>query len=488
MKTLLTLLFLAISWHVFGQVTAIDSLRSRIKSTSNAEQKIDLINQLAFLYTKISTEKSKEAAMDALNQSIALQFQKGIADSYNNLGVSYAIGGSYDKGLEFFLKALHIREELKDTEGSAKVINNISGIFLYQNDLQRALEYSNRALSLLRSKGDNKSAIANSLVAIGQIYENMKDTTRALNYFQQALSEFKLSRDRKKQGETLLSISNLYEKSGQHRRALDYCFQAMDLIDIRSDYLLSADLFVTIAKLYSNINNDPTALHYFHLSLAAADSCKSLNAQMNANQQLSEFFQKKKQYDSALFYYQRLVTLHKETFSHEMASQLALVEKVYESETKDQQLALHKEEISAQRWIIATIGVFLLFTTITAFLLFRIYRQKQKVNQQLSELNKQVSERNEEISLINENLEREVQRRTEKIRAQNEKLIEFAFLNAHKVRGPLARILGLSMLIKREMTLEEIRELNEKVQANALELDTVIREVGKRIEAEENLG
>jgi signal transduction histidine kinase len=69
---------------------------------------------------------------------------------------------------------------------------------------------------------------------------------------------------------------------------------------------------------------------------------------------------------------------------------------------------------------------------------------------------------------------------------QNEKLIEFAFLNAHKVRGPLARVLGLSMLIKKDLSLEEIRDLNEKIQQSATELDNVIRDLGKRLETEEN--
>ena len=72
---------------------------------------------------------------------------------------------------------------------------------------------------------------------------------------------------------------------------------------------------------------------------------------------------------------------------------------------------------------------------------------------------------NEEITAINNNLEQIVRERTETLAEQNKLLAEYAFTNAHKLRGPLTRIMGLINVIHIAPTLEEkmlyINLLNE---------------------------
>ena len=83
---------------------------------------------------------------------------------------------------------------------------------------------------------------------------------------------------------------------------------------------------------------------------------------------------------------------------------------------------------------------------------------------------------------MNESLELEVIQRTEKIETQSRKLIEYAYSNAHSVRGPLARILGLSMLMANESSETRIKEYNERMHDSALELDCIIQEMTVRLE------
>ncbi len=68
----------------------------------------------------------------------------------------------------------------------------------------------------------------------------------------------------------------------------------------------------------------------------------------------------------------------------------------------------------------------------------------------------------------------------EEIELQNQKLIEYAFYNAHKVRGPLARILGLVYLLKREadkIGFVDNDQYLEKLSESANELDIAVREM-----------
>lgn len=68
----------------------------------------------------------------------------------------------------------------------------------------------------------------------------------------------------------------------------------------------------------------------------------------------------------------------------------------------------------------------------------------------------------------------------EEIELQNQKLLEYAFYNAHKVRGPLARILGLVYLLKREadkIGFVDNDQYLDKLSESANELDIAVREM-----------
>jgi signal transduction histidine kinase len=88
----------------------------------------------------------------------------------------------------------------------------------------------------------------------------------------------------------------------------------------------------------------------------------------------------------------------------------------------------------------------------------------------------------EEIRSINDNLESLVLARTKHIEFQNRQLTEYAFFNAHKVRRPLARIIGLVQLMEIEPELIQKEDLISKLSACSKELDGVIHEIKSILE------
>jgi signal transduction histidine kinase len=64
--------------------------------------------------------------------------------------------------------------------------------------------------------------------------------------------------------------------------------------------------------------------------------------------------------------------------------------------------------------------------------------------------------------------------------------LQHAFINAHKVRSPLARILGLVNLIRHEIKLNgNGKELLDHLNQSATELDNVLKEVRNNLEEAE---
>lgn len=96
----------------------------------------------------------------------------------------------------------------------------------------------------------------------------------------------------------------------------------------------------------------------------------------------------------------------------------------------------------------------------------------------------------EELTQINENLNNLVKERTLTIIDQNKKFVQHAFLNAHKVRSPLARIQGLVNLMnyKSHELSEEAQEIQRLLKESSTELDDILREVKTNLDGAEFKG
>lgn len=105
-------------------------------------------------------------------------------------------------------------------------------------------------------------------------------------------------------------------------------------------------------------------------------------------------------------------------------------------------------------------------------------------NQQLLALNEELTASTEEVRALNENLEKIVLSRTEKINAQLKQLEKYAHMNAHEVRGPLARVLGLIGLIKIDRRNATDPAIIDKLEISAEALDEVVKKMNQLLEIE----
>jgi light-regulated signal transduction histidine kinase (bacteriophytochrome) len=99
------------------------------------------------------------------------------------------------------------------------------------------------------------------------------------------------------------------------------------------------------------------------------------------------------------------------------------------------------------------------------------------MNEELLQSNESLQGLNNKISGWNETLEETVTKRTQKIETQNNRLKEYAFYNAHKLRGPFCRIKGLIMLLEIVNDEHEKENIERLVEESVKELESVIQEI-----------
>jgi signal transduction histidine kinase len=122
----------------------------------------------------------------------------------------------------------------------------------------------------------------------------------------------------------------------------------------------------------------------------------------------------------------------------------------------------------------------LLYTT---FFIFKLMYHNNRI--QLLNLTRELDQKNQTLNILNTSLENKVAERTAKLSLQNERIKNLAHTNAHEIRSYIARIIGLSALIKHDISQEEKEFCESKISENISDLDKITQKLSKEL-IEEN--
>jgi len=134
---------------------------------------------------------------------------------------------------------------------------------------------------------------------------------------------------------------------------------------------------------------------------------------------------------------------------------------------------LLQEKNQKQIYLVAAIVV----VTILLLLIITLFRRQIRNHKLLKAQKTEIEAQSEQILSINNTLELRIKERTHELENKNKALEEYAFITAHKLRAPLASILGLVMLIDKDKLPEEDKTVVEHLDQSAKKLDEIIHSV-----------
>lgn len=94
--------------------------------------------------------------------------------------------------------------------------------------------------------------------------------------------------------------------------------------------------------------------------------------------------------------------------------------------------------------------------------------------------NEELIQVQDSLSTMNKDLERIVEERTESLRIKTEKLIKYSYTNAHHLRGPVARLLGLVAVRELEKQSDD-QFFFQKIKEQSLEIDDVVKQINREL-------
>lgn len=108
-------------------------------------------------------------------------------------------------------------------------------------------------------------------------------------------------------------------------------------------------------------------------------------------------------------------------------------------------------------------------------------------NEELIQSQEEILAQRDLVSQQNENLEVEVVKRTQELVEYNQQLEQFAFISAHNLRAPVARILGLGQILDLAKDNHEEKDIiYPKLIHTAIELDGVVKDLNTILELKKN--
>ena len=154
-----------------------------------------------------------------------------------------------------------------DKTGEATILNNIGQVYSDLGEKHKALQFFKQALSISRALGD-KNGKAATLNNIGQVYSDLGEKQKALSFFNQALTIFHAVEDKGGEAKTLNNIGLIYNNLGENHKALQFYNQALSTSRAMEDRDGEATTLNNIGGVYFALAEKQKALSFYKQALS----------------------------------------------------------------------------------------------------------------------------------------------------------------------------------------------------------------------------
>jgi tetratricopeptide (TPR) repeat protein len=381
-----------------------------------------------------------------------------------------------------------------DSSSFTSAYNRVGEIHRILKNYDKAIEYYNQSLRM----APDMSKQISPLINLGTIYKEKEMPDSAFYYYDKAMTlYFKENASMKPYIEC--RKSQVYFQLGNLPEAISWATKSLQQYDSLNNSVGIVLASGTLAEIYLATGNYAKTIFYAErclaksnesqyfseqveeACLAAATACEKMGAHEKANQ----FYKRHDEIRNAFFGPEISQTMYQEQLQLEMRNQ------ELENSLLQEKSARANEALSLQKKISVAIGLIVVALIYFSVSLWKRHKTISELNRELKDKSDEVLAQAEELrasndamEAINSNLERMVEERSKQVLVKNQKLLDYAFFNAHKVRGPLARILGLINLMNIEPVQTEQKKYTEMLHDASKELDKSIKDINTVLDSE----
>jgi two-component system NtrC family sensor kinase len=249
---LASVFLLLIGFHLpsMSQNRIIDSLKNVLKNQKQDTNK-------ALTYVRISEQyiytgdinNSFLYSDSAISLARKLSFARIEASALENRGAGFMNLYKYDSAKIYFLASMNVRRRIGDKRGIAQSYNSMGLFYQYQDSLPEALQNFYTSLKDFEEL-DNKKGISMVRISIGQIYLERGDDSEAFLNVQLASKIQRESGDYNGVSNSELQMANIEFERHHYDSAMKY-YQEVFSVSLESGLLpLNLSLFIRMGDVY----------------------------------------------------------------------------------------------------------------------------------------------------------------------------------------------------------------------------------------------
>ncbi len=367
-------------------VPSIDSLKQQVSEINDPVAKGNLLLEIATRYQGIDPKQF----VNYLDQAAAIREFRRIPEKELNIRFMYGIAAEqsqkFNSAKEIFEEILKEQEpEITDSTMVANIFFKLGNMLRLEGQVDQATIHMNKSKDLYLAMKDSLRA-ASPDVALGVIYKTSGQYEKAIQYYHSAFKTYKAHkrhqsmatcimnmanvRTRQKRfddaielyGEALEisksvqpnehmqafifgNISNLYSKQNQFQKALDYAYRSYDLRKEVARPEEKATILIGIANNLQNLNRYTEATKYADQALEIAQEADGMLEVKERSYELKyKINLSRNRPNAALDAVQQYLIYHDSIRSTELEKQALELNTKYETEKKEQEIALLNTE------------------------------------------------------------------------------------------------------------------------------------------------
>jgi tetratricopeptide (TPR) repeat protein len=359
------------------------------QSKSAVQKQVDSLNTLFNQVEETDLHRAELLVNSAIKIAEEEDYIKGMADAQSNLGTVYVRQGNFKQAIDHYFSAIKQYDQvggLSHTKNYAAALVRLSGAFCLEEDFDRALTYSDKAVSITtKNKYYDLSGIAYRIK--GETFRGLGNLDSSSHYFQLALLSFGKTNNLTHLGSVYTDIGINYYYINDYKQALIHTQKAFALTKQANNKTEYPVLLHNMGEFSYLLKSYQQALFYLDSAQYYGEYFKASGNLMDTYKVKAQVYKALGNIDSVGHYYEKTLqlrdSLYNDTYKKELAA-LQTQSDVYKKETENKLLAKDKRIALLYRnlAIAAIVGLVILLGFI---LLNQRLRIQRRVKNQLEE-------------------------------------------------------------------------------------------------------
>ncbi len=449
----------------FSEVHALpDSLAQLVSGGETPKQRLQAYLKLSRYYLHFQPDSALRYAKKAQKEANTLGDVLALAQSKNLLGETFMLQGVYSQAIKLLLEASEHFEKVQNLSGLAENYLTLGSAYQYAKQLEKAQEQFEAARIIFEKLPESKG-LAQTYGALGHVYEKRSTYPEALKFQRKALSLYQSLDDAEGMATIYDNLGSIYEDLANFDSAYFYFSASAELNRLTNNQAALIISLNNVGDTFRKQGNYDKALEYTRQSLALARELSQKYQMRSAYRDLSKIYAGMEAYEQAYTYMDSTYEFTGEIFNQQIAEQIAQLQTLYETQQKEQEIALLESERKAEALLrygfIGTLALILL----VGYIIIQQQKLKIRQNKELLDKKQKVYEAQQALTQA-ELYNTQLKEKALQTELENKRLKELQLNNELEIKDKEMTTRALHIIQKNKM-LKELKENIDEIKKNS---------------------